>query len=418
MVRQIVHSPATPDGNERGGAAAPPATPTRTPKDVRALFPAIANACYLNAGASSPLCVPVERALAAHLEETLQRGDAGFMRWLAKKEQVREQVASLIGVDAKDVAFTPSTSMGLWAAAEIMVRRGIKEVVTLESEFPSTTIPLLNAGITLRAVKARPDGSFHLDDLAGAVTRNTGGIALSQVQYASGFHLDVARVGDLARERNLFFVLNACQALGQVRVDAQTSGADIICGTSHKWLMGGFGGGIFYGKRELFAEEPAPWAGWLSTDVPWTMDPLAGATVTDEGNVKVAVGTKTRRSALALEAGSHSWTPILGLGASIEVLDSVGIAEVARHNAALQAQLRTTLWSRGFTPNAPDDQVAGICVIRVRGAPDDAAKALSKEGVLVSARGGGLRISTHVFNAPEDVARICDVIERLGIRPG
>lgn len=411
MVRQMVHSPADP----RGAKTAPA---KHTPQSVRTLFPAIANACYLNAGASSPLCVPVERALCAHIQETMERGDAGFGRWLARKEQIREQVAEFIGVDAKNLAFTPSTSMGFWAAAELMVRRGIKEVVTLQGEFPSTTIPLLNAGLTLRAVKARPDGSFHLDDLAAAITRNTGAIALSQVQYASGFHIDVAKVGDLAKERKLFFALNACQALGQVRVDANVSGADVICGTSHKWLMGGFGGGIFYGKPEHFENGPSPWAGWLSTEAPWSMDALAGADITDEGNVKVAVGTKTRRDAQALEAGSHAWTPIFGIGASLEVLKSVGIAEITNHNAALQRQLRTALRSKGFTPNAPDDSTAGICVIRVNGAPVEVAKLLSKEGVLVSARGGGVRISTHVFNASEDVIRICEVIDRLGIRPG
>lgn len=408
MARQIVHS--SPDA--RGGMA------TRSPTHVRALFPAIANACYLNAAASSPLCVPVKDALQAHLEETLQRGDASFMRWLAKKESVREQLAAFIGADKSDVAFTPNTSMGFWAAAELMARRGIKEVVTLEAEFPSTTIPLLNHGMTLRAVKARPDGSFHLDDIAAAITRNTGGVALSQVQYASGFQLDVAAVGDLCRERNLFFALNACQALGQVRVDAKASGADVICGTSHKWLMASFGGGIFYGKRELFEDGPAPWAGWLSTETPWLMDPLFGADVTDEGKVKVAVGTKTKPAAPVLEAGSHPWTPILGIGAGLEVLESVGIHEIARHNKTLQLELRAQLRRRGFVPNAPDENAAGICVIRVQGAPDEVAKALAKEGVLTSARGGGIRISTHVFNSLEDVARICDVIDRIGVRPG
>lgn len=389
-----------------------------SPSDVRALFPAIANAAWLNAAASSPLCEPVSRALTEHIQDTMLRGDADFMRWLARKESIREQIARFLGAEqASEIAFTPNTSMGFHAVARMFKARGIKEVVTLEAEFPSTTIPLLSEGLTLRAVKARPDGSFALADLEAAISNDTGAIALSQVQYSSGFQIDVKAVGALCKARGLAFALNACQALGQVKVDVRESQADFVCGNAYKWMFSGFGSGLFFGRKEWF-ERGTPWAGWTSVEKPMAMDPLAGATVRDEGVAKVASGVGVRHAATVLEAGSHSWMPIFSIGAALPVIQSVGIERIAAHNASLQQTLRAELRRRGFVPNAPDDQVAGICTVKVQGAPEDWVKALAKEGVVVSARLGLFRISTHVYNSGDDVRRLCEAVDRLGIRPG
>src|SRR3954470_20155497 len=106
MASQGVHSPPVP----RVAVDTP-----RTPADVRALFPAATTSTYLNAAASSPLSVPVERVLSEHLRETLERGDAGFVRWLQRKEAIRAELAAFIGGEPENLAFTPNTSMGFHA---------------------------------------------------------------------------------------------------------------------------------------------------------------------------------------------------------------------------------------------------------------------------------------------------------------
>ncbi|MEN9799499.1 MAG: hypothetical protein RL653_3196 [Pseudomonadota bacterium] len=391
---------------------------TWTATRLRAAMPALARTTWLNAAASSPLPTPVADALRAHVDELEQRGDAGIMRWLQHKEQVRAQVARLFGAAAPaEVAFVPSTSFGFMAAAKLLRARGVEEVVTLASEFPSTTLPLLHEGLRLRAVPPRADGSFHVEDVAAALTPRTGAVALSQVQYASGFHVDVEAVGRLCRERNVLFALNACQALGQVPVDVQAAGAHLCAGTSHKWLMAGFGGGLLYVRAGLLDGVPAPWAGWLSPERAWDMDPFAGARAREEGGVRVLEGARFRPEPSVLEAGSHAWTPLIGLGAALELLEGIGLPQVAAHNRALQGQLRAGLRQRGFVPNAPDGAAAGICVVRVEGDATEAVRALAREGVASTPRGGGIRLSTHVYNAPDDVDRCLHTLDRLGLRP-
>jgi cysteine desulfurase / selenocysteine lyase len=394
---------------------------TFSPSDVRALFPAAQRASYLNAAASSPIALPVEKAIADHYREAVETGDLHFDAWLRRREEVRARVARFIGAATRDVAFVGSTSWGIHLAARLLQQRGVSEVLTLEGEFPSTTVPFLHLGFQLRVVRRRGDGTFCLEDIAAAVGPHTGAIAASAVQYATGFRLDLAGVSRLCRDQGLAFVVNAAQALGQVPIEVEAIGADFLCAPSHKWLMGGYGVGLFYARPEMLDEVDLPVAGWLSVDKPWAMDALAGARISPgEGEQWFeARGVAVRRETSALEIGSHAFGPIFGVGAALEILEGVGIAEIERHNAALQKLLRAGLRERGFRPNAPDDPArsAGICGFGAEGKPSSISRELARNGVFVSARGGGLRVSTHVFNTEEDVRRLLDALDALGIRP-
>src|SRR4051812_14144716 len=99
---------------------------------MRELFPALQRFTYLNAAASSPLATVVADAAIAHLRESAAEGDLHFPRWLAFKEALRARFARFIGATARQVAFTPSTSMGFHAVAELLFRRGVREVLTLD----------------------------------------------------------------------------------------------------------------------------------------------------------------------------------------------------------------------------------------------------------------------------------------------
>src|SRR5215211_6144339 len=135
---------------------------TFSTSDVRALFPAAQRASYLSAAASSPIALPVEKAIADHYREAVETGDLHFDAWLRRREEVRARFARFIGAAPRDVAFVGSTSWGFHFAARLLQQRGVSEVVTLEGEFPSTTVPFLHLGFQLRVVRRRPDGSFSL----------------------------------------------------------------------------------------------------------------------------------------------------------------------------------------------------------------------------------------------------------------
>ncbi len=389
------------------------------PRDVRALFPAVQRHTYLNAAASSPIATPVAAALEEHLKDTVENGDLSFGKWLELKEKLRGRVARFIGAETPTIGFVPSTSMGFSVIGSLFKSKGITEVLTLEGEFPSTTLPLLHRGLTLKVVKRRPDGSYPLEDIEAALTPVTGAIALSAVQYSSGYRVDLSQIAALCRIRGLKLAINAAQALGQVPLNVASLGADFLCAPSHKWMMGGYGVGLFYARKEWHDPALWPFAGWLSVSDEDLWNPFVGAVRFDDDTGFLARGTRLKAEPAALEAGSPAWSTIFALDAAMGIHEGVGVDISRAQIVKLQTRLRAELRSRGFMPNSPDDvtHLSGICTIGVDGDPNAAVRALTQANVITSARGGGVRISTHVFNEEEDLEKLFHAFDAVGIKP-
>jgi selenocysteine lyase/cysteine desulfurase len=388
------------------------------PFDLRAEFPLLQQFTWLNAAASSPVSSSVSAAMEAHLKETRETGDLGYSRWAGFKIALRARFAAFIGATAREVAFTPSTSFGFHVIGQMLKARGVREVLTLESEFPSTTLPLLYDGLTLRGVRPRADGSFPIEDLEAALTPQTGAVAVSVVQFSSGYRVDLPRLAALCRERKLPLCLNAAQALGQVPLDFAGLGAAFLAGTSHKWFMGGYGVGFLAIAEEWLEAVPVPFGGWLSVRPEEQFQPWVHAQRVDDAHGFTATGTRFRKDASAIEAGGGAWTPLHGVNAALALHEQVGVANTLAHNIGLQLELRSRLRERGFTPNAPDDPatLSGICVVPVEGDPAEVVRTLVREAkVVTTPRGGGLRISTHAYNTREDLERLLEAIDRHGI---
>lgn len=393
-----------------------------TPAELRATeFPILEKTTWLNAAASSPTPRSAVAAMEGFLRETMERGDTRYPAWARLKDQVRERFARFINATPAEIAFTQSTSFGFHVIAQLLKQLHVEEVLTLDAEFPSTTLPLLFDGLQLRAVKQRADGTWTVGDLEAALTPKTGAIAVSAVQYASGFRIDLAAVSALCRSRGLKLVVNAAQGLGHVPLDVQALGVDFMAGTSHKWLMAGYGTGSLFIRKQWLEALRLPYGGWLSVRPEEQFLPWVHAERFDEDErAFTARGTKFRAEASALEAGAGAWVGLYALDAALALHEAVGVAHTLTHNVKLQLELRAALRSLGFTPTTPDDPatLSGICVVPVQGPPIDAVRALLREAdIATTARGGGLRISTHVFNDSSDVAKLVEALPRLGVTP-
>ncbi len=387
---------------------------------LRSEFPLLGEFTWLNAAASSPTASSVLAAMEGYLRQTAESGDLHYPAWARFRDGVRQRLARFIGATPGELAFVPSTSFGFSVIAQLLKARGQTEVLTLEGEFPSTTIPLLHAGLTLRGVRVRADGTYPLVDLEAALRPTTRAVAVSIVQYASGYRVDLPGLTALCQAKGLTLILNGAQALGQVPIDVAASGAAFFAAPSHKWFMAGYGTGLLYVRRDWLDDVPLPMAGWLSVAQNEQFQPWVHASRVDDATGFVATGTKVRREASALEVGGGPWVGFYAVDAALALHESVGQAQVLAHNIELQLTLRARLRGLGFEPTTPDDRatLSGICVVPVRGEPHDAVRALLREAkVMTTARGGGVRISTHGYNTLEDVDRLLHAIARVGLTP-
>src|SRR5690242_14371424 len=184
--------------------------------ELRALFPITKRAVYLNHAAVSPPPITTIQAVEVQLKDVHENGSINFHNWLAVKERARELLAQLLGARAEQVAFVRNTSDALSTVANGLTWKTGDNIVTFSREFPSNIYPWLRIrdvfGVELRLCEER-NGRIDLNEFESLVDQQTRVIAISHVQFASGFRVDLERLGRLARRHDALFVVDAIQAL-------------------------------------------------------------------------------------------------------------------------------------------------------------------------------------------------------------
>ncbi|MGZ8688340.1 MAG: aminotransferase class V-fold PLP-dependent enzyme [Gaiellaceae bacterium] len=199
-------------------------------EEARGQFPVLERIAYLNAGTFGPLACGTMEAVRAELERDLEQGRSGdhyFQRTMALRDELRREIAALVGTDPARVALTSSTTDGCNIVLAGLGLSAADEVVTTSEEH----FGLLGALGTsaARVVVAEPDP----ERILAAVSPRTRLVAVSQVLWTTGRVLPVREL----RERSGVPVLvDGAQSVGAVPVDA--SGLDFLTVSGQKWLCG------------------------------------------------------------------------------------------------------------------------------------------------------------------------------------
>src|SRR5262249_23195394 len=141
---------------------------------------------------------------------------------------------------SEDVYFVPNTTHGVSMVAEGFPWRTGDNVVLATDEYPANQYPWMNLagrGVEVRAGPSRA-GRGPIGDLRAALTDRTRVLTVSAVEFASGFRNDLDALGELCRQRGVFFFVDAIQSLGVFPLDVQQTPVDALAADSHKWLLG------------------------------------------------------------------------------------------------------------------------------------------------------------------------------------
>jgi cysteine desulfurase / selenocysteine lyase len=360
---------------------------------------------YFDHAAVAPLPEKSWQALQAYAEQAALLGDTIWPSWAAGVERLRSNAAQLIGAQLEEVALVPNTTTGIGLVAEGYPWRPGDSVVVPENEFPSNLTPwrnLARKGVEVREVQAEADGRIALEAILAAIDGTTRLVAVSWVGFVSGCRIDVAKFAEAVHARGALLMLDAIQGLGPFPIDVAQCGVDFLAADGHKWLLGPEGAGIFYVRRaHLELLEPLL-VGWGSLEAAHAFDPAMR-------------GLKT--TARRYEGGAANMPGLLALEQSVQLLLELGAAradsplsELVLQNVAM---IEESLTRNGFQVHLPTSSGArsGIVGVSWTGANYAAARhACLEQGVVLSVRGGRLRISTHAYNNSEDIHRLVDVL--------
>lgn len=388
---------------------APMAT-IQAPPDFAALraeeFPGVSEVAYLNAAAVAPIPERTRRAAEAYGRRRSRPHELQADDFDGVLERARASAARLIGADPAEIALGSNTSFGLNLAAHALPIEAGSVIVVSDREFPANVYPWMRQrarGARLEIVPTDSRGFPDEDRLLERLDRGDVSVfALSAVQFASGFCADLPRFGRFCAEREIFFVVDGIQALGQVEIDVRQAGIDILATGGHKWLCAPFGTGFAYVRQELQDRLEPHLVGWTGmqacTDYTRLLD------------YKYEFLPDARR----YEPATQGLQDLVGLNESIELLLEAGVSRIRAHQQEVLRPLLDWLAEHPEVAVVSDPSPArrtGILCFQPTN-PENTFQALGDAGVACVLREGAIRVAPHLYNTVDDVARVVDVLNR------
>ncbi len=378
--------------------------PVLTLEELRQEFAVTEQLTYLNHAAVSPLPRRCLARIQEYLDELSQFGAAHYPgRVFDALREVRRLGAALLGTVPERIFIVRSTTQGIGVAAT-GVRCGEGDnVVLIEREFPANLrpwLPLRRRGVDVRLVPQR-EGRVLLEDLETAIDARTRALSISQVQFLSGFRAPLPAVGELLRRRSpeALFVVDAIQSLGVFPLEVEAWGVDLVSADAHKWLLGPEGVGLGYASPRALAQIEPALEGWLAVREPFDFFDLE---------------QPLKESAARFEEGAYNLAGIHGLLGSLELIHAVTPAALASRVLALTDRACAGLLARGFrvySPRRTPEESSGIVLAGRAGLDGDALEVRLREaGIIVSIRGGALRVAPHGYNTEAEIDRLLDAL--------
>lgn len=363
-----------------------------TTAEIRACFPYLNNGLiYLNHAATSPWSTRVETAMLDFQREWTHGDIEIFERTMRTVSDAREMAAAMIGCAASRLAFSLNTSEGLNVLASGLEWKSGDRILLGELEFPSNVYPFLNLkrhGVEIDFVPQR-DGIILLEDVEKMLTPRTRLVALSWVQFLSGYTIDLGALGALCRAKGVLLSVDAIQGIGARRLNLAETPVDFLSAGAQKWQMSPQGTGIIYVSEETQERIAQASLGWLSVRNAW-----------DFANYRLDLRDDARR----YENGTWNTIGLHGYHGALSLFADTGHDEVARRvrQNADHAYARASEFGFDLLTPADPAQRAGIVTFRHPRSEEVVAQ-LQKRRITLSARSGCVRLSPHFYNTPEEI---------------
>ncbi|MEO0138366.1 MAG: cysteine desulfurase [candidate division WOR-3 bacterium] len=389
-------------------------------RKIRLEFPSLKeNAVYLDSGATSLKPKTVIDAVRKYEEEFPANVHRGAYPWAERAteeyENARKKVAKLINAKPEEVVFTKNCTEALNLAAKILseyVKEGDRIVVSI-LEHHANFLPWMRLarekGAEFVVVDITPEGFLDLEDLKRKITQNTKIVAITMASNVLGTIPPIKEVVKLAKDVGAYVVLDGAQYLPHHPVNVGSIGADFVGFAGHK-IFGPSGTGFLWGKLELLEKgEPL----------------LVGGSMIKEVYIDDYIMAE---SPTRYESGTPNIGGVIGLGAAVDFINSIGYDFMERYEAKLVEYLYNSLKSvKGVEVYGPEPKYrTSLVAFNVKGIhPHDVAWYLGLEGIMV--RSGGhcahplhqrlkiphhqsVRASLSVFNTTEDIDKLIEGI--------
>ena len=383
---------------------------------LRAETPGVGNCIHLNNAGAALMPAPVIAAMKDHIDlEAAIGGYEAEAQEAARIEGVYDSVAALIGADREEIALMENATVGWDMAFYAFAFVPGDRILTARAEYAANYIAYLQiakrTGAVIEVIPDDADGVLDPMALEAMIDGRVKLISITWIPTNGGLVNPAAEVGRVARAHGIPYLLDACQAVGQLPVDVDTLGCDLLSATGRKFLRGPRGTGFLYVRRATLAGLEPP------------MIDLFGATWTGPESYTL------RDDARRFETWENNYAARLGLGVATDYAMAIGLEAIQERAFALADALRAALREvPGLTIHDLGKRPCAIVSFAVEGIESEAIEArLRDRGVNVStssaastmldaaARGLPIvvRAAPHYYNSEDGIARVAELVAEI-----
>jgi cysteine desulfurase / selenocysteine lyase len=353
---------------------------------IRSEFPALENRAYLNTATFGQLPRRATEAVAKHWQHRDELACTDFLTWYDDADRLRASIAKLVGATANDIAFVGNAAAALGMVLAALDLKPDDNIVTLQDEFPNY--------LYMPQMREVPWERFY-----DSIDKSTRMVAISEVNYSTGFRPPLAEISEFTHERNIILFVDGTQSLGALTIDLRKLRVDIYAAHAYKWLISPPGSAFMVVLEPLRSTLRSIMVGWRSHKTWRNVDNLHHG------------APEFSDSAEKYEGGGLPFALLYALEQSVGMMLEIGPDLIEQRVMQLADSARDRL--RKLDADVAENG-SQIVAARFPGRdPSHLARELKKSNVNVAARHGLLRISPHFYNDNNDLEQLCEAIKPL-----
>lgn len=382
---------------------------------IRSETPDASSMHFLHNAGSSLTPKPIVDAMIDYLRLEQRLGGYGAaIREAHRLDAVYDSVAKLINASPDEIALVENATVAWQMAFYSLQFAEGDRILTGQSEYGANFVAFLQmakrTGAVIDVIPSTPGGDLDLNALRQMIDDRVKLIAITWIPTNGGLTYPAEEIGAIAREAGIPYLLDACQALGQIDVNVEAIGCDMLSATGRKFLRGPRGSGFLYMRRKLMLQLEPPMIDHFAA--PW-----------------VATNQyKLREDAKKFENWENNYAARLGLGLAVDYAMEIGIDQIEKRCRELSSRLRSGLRDAGVIIRDLGSNPSSIVSFSVDGmdasAVTSAAAArnivigMSKpQSTRLDAEARDLpiicRASPHYYNTTDDVDRLIELCADL-----
>ena len=322
----------------------------------------------------------------------------------------RPKLQKLINAkESHEIAFVKNTAEGISILANGIKYNEGDNIVIADQEHQSILFPWIAAreryGVELKVVKSIGK-DVDVDGLIAAIDEHTRVVAVSSVQFSTGFRADLKKLGAACKEKGVIFCVDGIQALGRLKIDVQEMNIDWLAAGGNKGLLATLGAGFVYCSDRIVKDIIPCYAGYQST-----VSHVSPPSITTEFD-----HLEWYPHARRFESGNLSYNCIEAISNGVDLVLELGIENIESHIKMLEKHLRSLISDLKLTVvQAENEKDWGgvVCVYYPPEKEADVVKILENHKIVGTMRGGYIRFGLNFYNTMEQMEIVSKALHEI-----